>query len=101
MKAWYFNEKISVRPDYVYTLIYTVWTRGPVLLSKWLDRFDAKDGVFRKVAAAQCQSKSLNKTRMKPDQRLRKSRFHVNLVECIIYAAPVETASLATRLATK
>ena len=75
--------------------------RGPVLLSKWLDRFDAKDGVFRKVAAAQCQSKSLSKTRMKPDQRLRKSRFHVNLVECIIYAAPVETASLATRLATK
>ena len=75
--------------------------RGPVLLSKWLDRFDAKDGVFRKVAVAQCQSKSLSKTRMKPDRRLRKSRFHVNLVECIIYAAPVETASLATRLDTK
>ena len=78
-----------------------VRSRGPVLLSKWLDRFDAKDGVFRKVAAAQCQSKSLSKTRMKPDRRLRKSRFHVNLVECIIYAAPVETASVATRLATK
>ena len=76
-------------------------TRGAVLLSKWLDRFDAKDGVFRKVAAAQCQSKSLSKTRMKPDRRLRKSRFHVNLVECIIYAAPVQTASAATRLATK
>ena len=99
--AWqYFFEK---QLSYLFhvNILETGSNRGPVLLSKWLDRIDAKDGVFRKVAVAQCQSKSLSKTRMKPDRRLRKSRFHVNLVECIIYAAPVQTASAATRLATK
>ena len=66
---------------YIYGPTLNVPTRGAVLLSKWLDRFEAKDGVFRKVAVAHCQSKSSTKTRMKPDRRLRES-------ECSVYAAP-------------